>query len=70
MIWGEVTDRSGGRAVSRLVGPEGYQFTVLTALAVVEQVAAGRAPAGFQTPSRAYGPDFVLGVPGVERQDL
>ena len=70
VIWGEVTDPSGARAVSRLAGPEGYQFTVLTALAVVEQVAAGHAPVGFQTPSRAYGPDFVLGVPGVEREDL
>jgi short subunit dehydrogenase-like uncharacterized protein len=70
VIWGEVTDDAGGRAISRLTGPEGYQFTVLTALAVVEQVLAGRAPAGFQTPSRAYGPDFVLQVPGVERVDL
>ena len=70
IIWGEVTDDAGRRAVSRLVGPEGYQFTVLTALAVVEQVMAGLAPAGFQTPSRAYGPDFVLQVPGVGRADL
>ena len=70
IIWGEVRDDAGGRAQSRLVGPEGYQFTVLTALAALEQVMAGRAPAGFQTPSRAYGPDFVLQVPGVERVDL
>jgi short subunit dehydrogenase-like uncharacterized protein len=70
VIWGEVTDEKGGRAVARLVGPEGYQFTVLTALAVVDEVMAGRAPAGFQTPSRAYGADFVLRIPGVERQDL
>jgi short subunit dehydrogenase-like uncharacterized protein len=70
VIWGEVTDGAGGRAVSRLAGPEGYQFTMLTALAVVEELQAGRAPAGFQTPARAYGPDFVLRIPGVERQDL
>jgi short subunit dehydrogenase-like uncharacterized protein len=70
IIWGEVTDQAGGRATARLAGPEGYQFTVLTALFALEQVMAGRAPAGFQTPSRAYGPDFVLQIPGVERQDL
>jgi short subunit dehydrogenase-like uncharacterized protein len=70
IIWGEATDEAGGRAAARLAGPEGYQFTVLTALAALEQVMAGRAPAGFQTPSRAYGPDFVLQIPGVERQDL
>jgi short subunit dehydrogenase-like uncharacterized protein len=70
VIWGEATDASGARAVSRLSGPEGYEMTVRTALAVVEEVQAGRAPAGFQTPSRAYGADFVLRIPGVERQDL
>jgi short subunit dehydrogenase-like uncharacterized protein len=70
ILWGEVEDGAGGRVRARLRGPEGYAFTVLTALAVVEQVMAGRAPAGFQTPSRAYGPDFVLQIPGVERVDL
>ena len=70
VIWGEVTDGAGRRAASRLVGPEGYEMTVRTALAVVEKVLAGEAPPGFQTPSRAYGPDFVLGVPGVSREDL
>jgi short subunit dehydrogenase-like uncharacterized protein len=69
LLWGEVTDDRGGRAVSRLRGPEGYTLTALTALAVVERVLAGEAPPGFQTPSRAYGPDFILQVPGVERRD-
>jgi hypothetical protein len=31
---------------------------------------AGQATPGFQTPSKAYGADFVLEIPGVERQDL
>jgi short subunit dehydrogenase-like uncharacterized protein len=70
VIWGEVTDDAGGRAVSRLTGPEGYAFTVLTALAVVARVLAGQVTPGFQTPSLAYGADFVLEIPGVERQDL
>ena len=70
VIWGEVTDGAGGRAVSRLSGPEGYELTVRAALAVVDQVLRGGAPPGFQTPSRAYGADFVLGIPGVTREDL
>jgi short subunit dehydrogenase-like uncharacterized protein len=70
VLWGEVTDAAGGRAVSRLYGPEGYTLTVLAALASVEKVRAGAAPAGFQTASRAYGPDFVLGLEGVSREDL
>lgn len=68
-LWGEVEDEQGRRMVSRLRGPEGYTFTMLTALAVVTRVLNGDAPAGFQTPSLAYGPDFVLEVPGVERTD-
>jgi len=68
-LWGEATDDAGQRVVSRLRGPEGYTLTVLAALAVVERVVAGGAPPGFQTPSTAYGPDFVLGLEGVIRQD-
>ena len=70
VFWGEATDEAGGRAVSRLHGPEGYTFTTLTALASVEKVLSGSAPPGFQTAAKAYGPDFVLGVEGVAREDL
>jgi short subunit dehydrogenase-like uncharacterized protein len=69
LLWGEVRDDRGATAVARLRGPEGYTLTALTALAIVERVLAGQAPAGFQTPSRAYGPDFILEVPGTERID-
>jgi short subunit dehydrogenase-like uncharacterized protein len=67
---GQVRDGSGGQASARLEGPEGYAFTVLTALAAVEHVLAGRVQPGFQTPSSAFGPDFVLEIPGVTRSDL
>jgi len=70
VLWGEATDKAGGRAVSRLYGPEGYTFTALTALAAVEEVLSGKAPPGFQTPAKAYGADFVLGIEGVKREDL
>ena len=69
-VWGEVEDGAGRRAVSRLATPEGYTFTARAALAVVDRVLAGQAPAGFQTPGKAYGPDFVLGIEGVTRTDL
>jgi short subunit dehydrogenase-like uncharacterized protein len=68
-LWGEVTDAAGRRAVSRLSTPEGYLLTALTVLALVERVLAGDATPGFQTPARAYGPDFVLGIEGVSRSD-
>ena len=61
---------AGRTAVSRLEGPEGYTLTVMAALAVVQsEVLAGTAPPGFQTPSRAYGADFVLTLEGVARHD-
>jgi short subunit dehydrogenase-like uncharacterized protein len=68
-VWGEVEDAEGRRAVSRLATADGYTFTARAALALVERVLAGQAPAGFQTPGKAYGPDFVLGIEGVTRTD-
>jgi len=68
-LWGEATDGAGGKVVSRLQGPDGYTLTVRTALAVLEGVLAGEAPPGFQTPSKVYGADFVLGLEDVARQD-
>ena len=65
-----MADAEGRTAVSRLRGPEGYTFTVRAALAVIERVLAGEAPPGFQTPSTAYGVDFVLGLEGVTCDDL
>ncbi|HMF58624.1 MAG TPA: saccharopine dehydrogenase NADP-binding domain-containing protein [Pyrinomonadaceae bacterium] len=69
-LWGEVKDDAGNRAVSRLRTPEGYTLTALTALAIVERVLAGEFSAGYQTPSLAYGADFILQIEGVTREDL
>jgi short subunit dehydrogenase-like uncharacterized protein len=70
LVWGEVEDDAGGRRASRLRGPEGYALTALTALAAVVRVLEGEYTPGFQTPSRAYGPDFIMGIEGVAREDL
>ena len=68
VFWGEVADDQGGWAAARLHGPQSYTMTVHTALAAVERVLAGHAPAGFQTPALAFGPDFILGVKGCTRE--
>jgi short subunit dehydrogenase-like uncharacterized protein len=68
VLYGEASN--GGRVATRMTTPDGYTLTALTALAAVEKVLAGEAPPGFQTPSRAYGPDFVLAIEGVSREDL
>lgn len=66
----EVRHPDGRVAVSHLRGPEGYTMTVETALLVVARFVAGDAPSpGFSTPSKAFGPDLVLRVPGTARGD-
>jgi hypothetical protein len=35
----------------------------------VERILAGQSTPGFATPSRAFGADFVLEIPGVTRTD-
>lgn len=70
-VWGEVTDDHGNRAVSRLHGPDaGVIWTSEIALAVVQKVLAGELKAGFQTPAKMYGADFVLEYEKVTREDL
>ncbi len=70
-VWGEVEDDQGQTATARLHGPEaGLIWTQRAALAAIEKVMAGWAPAGFQTPAGAYGPDLVLECEGVSREDV
>ncbi len=70
LIVGEVSNPSGQSVCSRLRTPEGYTFTALATVEVMRRILASDLKPGFQTPSLLYGPDFVLGFPGVERTDL
>ena len=70
IVMGLVEDGSGGKAVARCSGPDGYTFTAHTALNAVTRVLGGGIATGFQTPSLAFGPDFALQVPGTSRVDL
>jgi short subunit dehydrogenase-like uncharacterized protein len=66
-----VARNAAGRIVrSRLRTPEGYTLTALTAFDAAKRVAAGEVETGFQTPSRAFGPDYILSFDGVTRDDL
>jgi short subunit dehydrogenase-like uncharacterized protein len=68
-LWGEARDAAGRRVVTRLQAPDAYDLTAMLALELAERALAGDAKPGYQTPARAYGKDFVLGFPGVSRQD-
>jgi short subunit dehydrogenase-like uncharacterized protein len=65
-----VEDDAGRFAESRLETPEGYTLTALSSLAIVEKVLAGQVRPGYQTPSSAYGPDWLLELDGVTRTDV
>jgi short subunit dehydrogenase-like uncharacterized protein len=68
LVWGEASD--GQHTVtSRLRTPEAYHLTVATALASVERTLREGSKPGFQTPSRAFGADFILSFPDVQRRD-
>lgn len=63
-------DDAGRTVVSRLRTPEAYTFTATAALGCLTRILAGDLRPGFQTPARLFGADFVLGFPGVTREDL
>jgi short subunit dehydrogenase-like uncharacterized protein len=67
--WGAVADSSGRTAVARQQTPDGYDLTVQAALAAASRVLAGVVSPGYHTPATAFGPDFVLELPGVTRTD-
>jgi short subunit dehydrogenase-like uncharacterized protein len=67
--WSKIPIVGSGRE-SLMQTQEGYTLTAQASLAIIERVLAGDAPAGFQTPSSAYGADLVLALDGVSREDL
>ncbi|KPV48618.1 saccharopine dehydrogenase, partial [Kouleothrix aurantiaca] len=64
------TDAAGARRAARLRTPEAYTLTAHTALAIARRALDGDAPPGFQTPACAYGANFILQFPGVQRSDM
>jgi short subunit dehydrogenase-like uncharacterized protein len=70
VVLGEATDAAGRRVLARQRHPDAYAFSALAAVELAERALRGEAPPGWQTPSTAYGPDLVLSLPGVSREDL
>jgi short subunit dehydrogenase-like uncharacterized protein len=67
---GEVIAQNGERVVSKLITPEGYTCTALTTVNMMRRVLSGDFKTGFQTPSLAYGSNFIMQFEGVRREDL
>jgi len=62
-FWGRVSDAGGCQVQATLQTASGYQLTVWTALAALERILEGGTGTGFVTPSKAFGPEFILDIP-------
>jgi len=69
-LWGKVRNSSGEERITRLVAPNGYTLTALTAVLIAAKIISGNLKTGYQTPATAYGPDLILEIPGATRTDL
>ncbi|KEQ16720.1 saccharopine dehydrogenase family protein [Endozoicomonas numazuensis] len=63
-VWGKVYHEDGRSVEAWLDVAEGYQFTAHASLNIVEKILSGRFKPGAQTPSMAFGADFVCDLPG------
>ena len=66
----EIEDARGRRAAARMRVPDPYGFTAKALVAIGGRVLNGDVKAGYQTPSSAYGADFVRQFDGVECEVL
>ncbi len=66
----QARNAKGETVRSRLTTPEGYTLTAATAFDAAKRVAEKDAKSGFQTPSGAFGADWILGFDKVARMDL
>ncbi|MET0927941.1 MAG: hypothetical protein ABWX74_00410, partial [Aeromicrobium sp.] len=66
----EVTDEDGSIVRSVIETPTGYTYTSLSAVEAARRVIAGQHPAGFRTPSAAFGPDFATSIADTRITDL
>jgi short subunit dehydrogenase-like uncharacterized protein len=64
LVWGEARNSAGAKVSARLRTANGYNFTVTSALAILEEVMSNSYPAGFTTPALLMGADFATHLPG------
>jgi len=67
VVWASARQGNGASVTARLHGPEAYTFTARAAVNAMQRLLDGAASPGYQTPSTAFGADFVLDVEGTER---
>lgn len=63
-IWGEVLDALGRGVRAELHTPNGYDLTADASITIAQRVLEGSPEPGFTTPSKLFGPEFVLELEG------
>lgn len=66
-LWGEARNPAGERREATLEVPEGYALTASAAVELTWRVLAGDVEPGAWTPARAFGPELISQIPGVEQ---
>lgn len=69
-LWGEVRNEKGETKSAKLTTLEGYKLTAITSLMVIEEMIKETPSPGYQTPSKAFGADFILKVENTNREDI
>jgi short subunit dehydrogenase-like uncharacterized protein len=70
VVFGEVEAPAGARIAALQRHPDTYGLTAEAAVEIAARALRGEASPGWQTPATAYGPDLVLSLPGVTREDV
>jgi short subunit dehydrogenase-like uncharacterized protein len=65
-LWGRARNAEGQTAEGTLVTPEGYRLTTMTAIDVMRRVLEGQVASGYQTPSKAFGADYITTFDGCD----
>jgi short subunit dehydrogenase-like uncharacterized protein len=69
-LWAEAIADSGEASSAILSTPNAYDFAANSALEIASRLGRLQVPLGLVTPSQAFGPDFVLSLPGCTRADI
>ena len=70
IIFAEVSNSSGKKMSSKLITPEGYKLTSITALEIVKKISNGDVKLGYFTPAMLYGTELITNIEDVTLTDI
>jgi len=63
MVWGEISNASGGKITAAISCLDGYTLTAHSSLIITQKILSGNFKPGYQTPAGCYGENLVMEVP-------